>query len=130
MHPVCPYCGTAYSGKLPILNLYSSRKAGNYRPDDHRLMVWSGQSLYAWHVNRLIAPNERTTDEQKKRVGYFIFHNNQWWLVNERIDGLMVLPEKRQIPIGDKIALTDGLQFVLSTEEGGRLVVVQLISND
>lgn len=94
MHPVCPYCGTAYSGKLPILNLYSSRKAGNYRPDDHRLMVWSGQSLYAWHVNRLIAPNERTTDEQKKRVGYFIFHNNQWWLVNERIDGLMVLPEK------------------------------------
>lgn len=64
--PVCPYCGTPYKGKLPILNLYSSRKAGTFRPDDHRLMVWSGQSLYAWHVNRLIAPNERTTDEQKK----------------------------------------------------------------
>jgi DNA-binding helix-hairpin-helix protein with protein kinase domain len=25
--PVCPYCGTPYKGKLPILNLYSSRKA-------------------------------------------------------------------------------------------------------
>ncbi|WP_256663024.1 transposase, partial [Klebsiella michiganensis] len=23
--PVCPYCGTPYKGKLPILNLYSSR---------------------------------------------------------------------------------------------------------
>ncbi|EEG86789.1 hypothetical protein PROPEN_01083 [Proteus penneri ATCC 35198] len=41
----------------------------------------------------------------------------------------MVLPEKKKIAIGDKIALTDGLQFVLSTEEGGRLVVVQLVSN-
>ncbi|MHC7395830.1 kinase, partial [Klebsiella pneumoniae] len=39
--PVCPYCGTPYKGKLPILNLYSSRKAGTFRPDDHRLMVWS-----------------------------------------------------------------------------------------
>ncbi len=63
--PVCPYCGTAFKGKLPILNLYSSRKAGSYRPDDHRLMVWNGQSLYAWHVNRLIAPNERTSEAQK-----------------------------------------------------------------
>nr|WP_314264450.1 lipopolysaccharide kinase InaA family protein [uncultured Moellerella sp.] len=128
-HPVCPYCGTAYKGKLPVLNLYSSRQAGNYRPDDHRLMVWNGQSIYAWHANRLVAPNERTTDEQKRRIGYFVYHQDQWWLVNERIKGLMVLPDKRPIAIGDKIALTEGLQFILSTEEGGRLVAVQLISN-
>lgn len=128
-HPICPYCGTAYKGKLPVLNLYSSRQAGNYRPDDHRLMVWNGQSIYAWHANRLIAPNERTTDEQKRRIGYFVYHQEQWWLVNERINGLMVLPDKRHIAIGDKIALTEGLQFILSTEEGGRLVAVQLISN-
>ncbi|BES86185.1 kinase [Pectobacterium araliae] len=127
--PSCPYCGTPYKGKLPILNLYSSRKTGSYRPDDHRLMVWNGQSLYAWHVNRLIAPNERTTSEQKKRVGYFVFHNDQWWLVNEGIDELMSLPDKQKVAIGDKLALTDGAQFVLSTQEGGRLVVVQLVSN-
>ncbi|KNC09317.1 kinase [Klebsiella sp. RIT-PI-d] len=127
--PVCPYCATPYKGKLPILNLYSSRKAGSFRPDDHRLMVWSGQSLYAWHVNRLIAPNERTTEAQKKRVGYFVFHNDRWWLVNEGIPGLMSLPEKTRIDIGDKLPLDDGAQFILSTEEGGRLVVVQLIAN-
>lgn len=126
--PICPYCATPFKGKLPILNLYSSRKAGSYRPDDHRLMVWSGQSLFAWHVNRLIAPNERTSDAQKKRVGYFVFHHDQWWLVNEGITGLMSLPDKKNIPIGDKIALNDGTQFVLSAEEGGRLVVVQLVS--
>ncbi|KHN49745.1 helix-hairpin-helix domain-containing protein [Pectobacterium fontis] len=127
--PSCPYCGTAYKGKLPILNLYSSRHTGSYRPDDHRLMVWNGQSLYAWHVNRLIAPNERTTADQKKRVGYFVFHQDQWYLVNEGIDALMSLPDKQKIAIGDKLALTDGAQFVLSTQEGGRLVVVQLVSN-
>ncbi|WP_405077987.1 helix-hairpin-helix domain-containing protein [Pectobacterium versatile] len=127
--PSCPYCGTPYKGKLPILNLYSSRTTGSYRPDDHRLMVWNGQSLYAWHVNRLIAPNERTTPEQKKRVGYFVFHNDQWWLVNEGIEELMSLPDKNKVAIGDKLALTDGAQFVLSTQEGGRLVVVQLVTN-
>ncbi|BDK85027.1 TPA: kinase, partial [Klebsiella pneumoniae] len=92
-------------------------------------MVWSGQSIYAWHVNRLIAPNERTTDLQRKRVGYFVFHNDQWWLVNEGINGLMSLPDKRQIAIGEKIELTNNAQFVLSKEEGGRLVVVQLVEN-
>ncbi|EOI5757341.1 kinase, partial [Enterobacter hormaechei] len=127
--PACPYCGTPYKGKLPILNLYSSRKAGSFRPDDHRLMVWSGQSVYAWHVNRLVAPNERTTADQRKRVGYFVFHNDQWWLVNEGIHGLMSLPDRRVIAIGDKLRLDDNAQFIFSTEEGGRLVVVQLLDN-
>lgn len=127
--PSCPYCGTPYKGKLPILNLYSSRMTGSYRPDDHRLMVWSGQSLFPWHVNRLIAPNERLAENLKKRVGYFILHNDQWWLVNEGIEHLISLPDKTIIATGDKIALKDGTQFVLSREDGGRLVVVQLIDN-
>jgi hypothetical protein len=46
-------------------------------------MVWTGQSIYQWHANNLIAPNERLSVEQTKRVGYFIFHQQQWWLVNE-----------------------------------------------
>lgn len=68
IRPVCPFCGTPYKGKLPILNLYSSRKEGKYLPDNHRLMVWTGQSMFLWHSNSLIAPNERLTDIQKKRV--------------------------------------------------------------
>ncbi len=41
----------------------------------------------------------------------------------------MSLPDKKTIGIGEKLALTDGAQLVLSTEEGGRLVVVQLVAN-
>ncbi len=43
-------------------------------------MVWSGQSIYAWHVNRLIAPNERTPDAQKNAwaISYSITISGGW----------------------------------------------------
>jgi hypothetical protein len=56
--PECPLCGTPYQGQLPVLNFYSSRTANDFRSDNHRLMVWDGQSLFSWHVNRLLFPNE------------------------------------------------------------------------
>lgn len=125
--PACPFCGTSYKGKLPVLNLYSSRREGKYLPDNHRLMVWTGQSLFPWHVNCLIAPNEKLTEEQKRRVGYFVFHNDTWWLVNERLPHLLDVDNKRTVPIGDKVAIRDGLKLLLSKEEGGRLVVSQMV---
>ena len=72
---------------------------------------------------------ERTTDEQKKRVGYFVFHNDQWWLVNEGLSGLILLPDRKKVGIGEKLLLEDNTQFILSSEDGGRLVVVQLLNN-
>ena len=126
--PKCPFCGTPFKGKLPILNLYSSRKEGSFRPDNHRLMVWTNQSLFPWHTNNLIVPNEKLTDDQKQRVGYFVFHNDTWWLVNERLTDLTDVTHKTVIPPGGKIALEDGLQLLLSKEDGGRLVVVQMVT--
>ena len=35
--PVCPFCGTPFKGKLPVLTLYSARKEGQYKPDNQRL---------------------------------------------------------------------------------------------
>ncbi len=125
--PSCPFCGTAFKGKLPVLNLYSSRREGNYRPDNHRLMVWTGQSIYQWHANSMIAPNERLTAEQTRRVGYFVFHQDIWWLVNENLPDLMDVASKTPVPIGGKIELTDGKQILLSKQDGGRLVVVQMV---
>lgn len=125
--PRCPFCGTPHQGKLPVLNLYSSRKEGQFRPDNHRLMVWTGQSLFRWHVNHLITPNERVTDKDKKRVGYFVLHNDTWWLVNEGLPELTNIAAKSPIPVGGKVELRDGLQLLLSKEEGGRLVVVQMV---
>ncbi len=128
--PCCPFCRASHKGVLPVLNLYSSRQEGKYRPDNHRLMVWTGQSMFAWHANNLIAPNEKLSDEQKKRVGYFVFHQDIWWLVNERLPDLTDVATKTVIPIGGKLELSDGQQILLEKGEGGRLVVVQMVTGE
>ena len=127
--PCCPFCGTLFKGKLPVLNLYSSRTEGSYRPDNHRLMVYTNQSMFEWHINNLIVPNERISEQQKKRVGYFVFHKNQWWLVNERLNDLIDVTNeiKIHIPIGGKIELKNGQKILLAKGDGARLAVVQMV---
>ena len=127
--PKCPFCNSEYRGQLPVLDLYYAPTTGNYRLDNHRIMVFSGQNLYQWHVNRNITPNERLTDEQKRPVGDFHFHNNKWILINRRMQDLMDVQTKQNIPIGSSIELTEGKQILLSKEPGGRLINVKLISN-
>jgi len=127
--PRCPFCGTPFKGKLPILNLYSSRKEGAYRPDNHRLMVYTNQSLFNWHTNNLVVPNERLTEDQKRRKGYFVFHADAWWLVNDRMPDLLDVSgdDKIPVPLGEKIELKDGQKLLLEKGDGGRLVVVQMV---
>ncbi len=126
--PQCPFCGTPYRGQLPVLNLYSSRRAGTFTPDNYRLMVYHNQYMYMWHVNRNLSPNERLTEDQKKPVGYFVFHQNKWLFINQRLNDLEDKSENKKIPIGQAIELTDGKQILLSKEEGGRLIIVQLVT--
>lgn len=124
--PKCPFCGTPHQGKLPVLNLYSSHAKGKFVPDNHRVMVYSGQSVYRWHENRFIFPNEKTSADDSHRVGYFVEHRGTWFLVNERLPKLRDLRANADIPIGGKVALDDGAQILLSPEPGGRLLVVQM----
>lgn len=128
--PVCPFCGTPYKGRLPVLNLYSSRTHGKFMPDNHRVMVYSNQSFFQWHVSRYISPNEKLLDEQKKRVGYFVNHAGAWWLVNENMPELEDRTDPnhpKPISIGGKVELVDGQKLLLSHQEGGRVVVVQMV---
>ena len=131
--PQCPFCQTTFNGKLPILNLYSNLQGGKFRPDNHRLMVYTGQSLYQWHINRQIIPNERVTSADRQRMGYFIFHNDHWLLCNERMPSLFKIvagQENQPIGMGESIALEDGLQLLFAKdEEGSRLAVVQLVNS-
>ena len=75
----------------------------------------------------MIAPNERLTAEQTKRKGYFVLHNDVWWLVNEGLPDLTDVANKVNIPIVVKIELKDGAQILFSKEDGGRLAVVQMV---
>lgn len=124
--PSCPNCGAPHQGTLPILNLYSSRSKGRFLSDDHRLMVWDGQSIFPWHANRKVFPNEHLTEEQSRRVGYFQKHKGTWFIVNERLPEMKNVTSGEPVPVGGHVALTEGLQLLLSAGEGGRLVQVQL----
>lgn len=128
--PKCPFCGTAHQGQLPVLNLYSSRTAGKFMPDNHRLMVYTGQSFFRWHANRHIAPNEKLSDAERKRIGYFVQHAGSWWLVNEGMPDLedRTKPDNpAPVAIGSKVELVNGQKLLLSRGSGGRVVVVQMV---
>ena len=127
--PKCPFCNTQYRGQLPVLDLYYAPTPGNYRLDNHRIMVYSGQNLYQWHVNRNITPNEKLTDEQKRPVGDFHFHNNKWILINRNMPDMIDVQTKQPVAIGSSIELSEGKQILLSKESGGRLINVKLINS-
>lgn len=124
--PSCPFCGVPHKGKLPVLNLYSSHAKGKFMPDNHRIMVFDGQSLFRWHENRMVFPNEKLSADETKRVGYFTNYNGNWYLVNERMQQMCDVRAQKDIPIGGKVLLEDGAQILLSAELGGRLILVQM----
>jgi serine/threonine protein kinase len=128
--PICPFCNTPYKGKLPVINLYSDRGNGRFMPDNHRLMIYRDQSIFPWHVNRNIIPNERLDSRDSRRVGYCIYHNNNWLFINERLEHMFdhTTPNHiRQIKIGDAVKLTDGVQLVVKEASSKRLLLVQLV---
>jgi serine/threonine protein kinase len=127
LEPKCPFCNTKYKGLLPIVNFYSEREKGRFVPDNHRLMVYTNQSLYQWHTNRFIQPNERLKEEQKKRQGYFVFHNGNWYLVNENMPHLIDPTSKKAYPIGSQILVSDGLHLLVGNERGDRLLNMQMV---
>ncbi|HEY8956396.1 helix-hairpin-helix domain-containing protein [Chitinophaga sp.] len=126
LSPRCPFCGTPHKGTLPVLDLYYEFKPTVWKPENHRLMVYNNQYLFQWHVNRNIIRNERLTAAQKVPVGYFVFHQGKWVLVNQQLTSLKDLTEDKEIPIGSMVELTDGKRLLLSREEGGRVVIITI----
>ena len=128
--PKCPFCGKEYHGQLPVMNFYYSPRSGEFKLENYRLMVYDNQTLYMWHVNRFITPNEKTSDADKRPVGDFHFHNGKWILINRRDDVVFKdVDNDREIHRGEFIELTEGKKILLSKEDGGRLVIVQLVNN-
>jgi hypothetical protein len=50
-------------------------------------------------------------------------------VINQKLNDLEDKTEEKKIPISQAIELTDGKQILLSKEDGGRLVIVQLVKN-
>ena len=126
--PKCPFCGTPHKGALPVLDFYYQFKPGVWKPENHRLMVYTGRYLFQWHVNRNVITNEKLTDAQKKPVGYFSFFNNKWVFVNQNLNSLKDLSEDKIILAGEMVELTDGKKLLLSSEQGGRIIIITIVN--
>ena len=124
--PKCPFCGTPHQGLLPVLDLYFQHSPGSWRPENHRLMVYHNQYLFQWHVNRNIIRNEHLTAQQKVPVGYFTFQNGKWVFLNQKLTGLKDLTEDKIIGIGEMLELEEGKKVLLSSEDGGRVVLISM----
>ncbi|MNQ80076.1 Protein kinase domain protein [compost metagenome] len=128
--PKCPFCGQLHSGTLPVLDFYFKSADGPYRPEQHRLMVYTNQYLFPWHVNRNIVRNEKLSEQHKTTAGYFVKHENKWVLVNQTLTSLRDVTEQVDIPIGGFVELSQGKKILFSNEEGGRLALVTLVGAD
>ena len=125
--PKCPFCGKPYAGQLPVLNFYYAPSHGKFISENYRLMVYHHQTLYRWHTNNLVVPNEKISDKDRQPVADFHFHNGQWILINRRLPGLRDVTAGCDVPVGQFIPLTEGRQILFDTNQGGRLAVVQLV---
>lgn len=125
----CPFCDTTYKDSIPVLDFYCKFKENNWRPENERLVVCNNTTLHSWHVNRNIIRNEKLNQLDKKRVGYFAFHNNKWLFVNESLNDLKDVTNDKKINKGESIELINGNKILLSDDQGGRLVTITITNN-
>lgn len=130
--PKCPFCGQEYRGLLPVLNLYYSPGHGKFVPENYRLMVYNKQSLYLWHADRNVSPNEKLSAKERKPVGDFHLHNGRWILINRSLPNMYNINpqnQKQKINCGEFVTMEEGSKILFSDKESGRLAVVQMVSN-
>lgn len=122
--PTCPYCRTRVGHSVPVLELHSVRHAGEWSRDNHRLAVHDGRSLFAWHTDRSIFPNEKLTSSNRARLGYFQAHRGEWYLVNERMPELTTTDAR--VPVGHPLRLEEGMRIFFSSQPNARMADVHL----
>ena len=122
----CPFCDTKYNHSIPVLDFYYQFRPDVWKPENQRLVIYNNATLHQWHANRNIIRNERLTNDQIVRVGYFSFYNGKWLFVNEKLNSLKDLTDGIDIPIGKSVELSEGKKLLLSREEGGKVVIISI----
>jgi serine/threonine protein kinase len=125
----CPFCDNKYNQSIPVLDFFYQFKPNVWKPENQRLVVYNNSTLHLWHSDRNIIRNEKLTDIQKARVGYFSFYKHKWVFVNEKLTSLKDVTEDKEVPIGSMIEIINGKKLLLSKEEGARVVIISIANN-
>lgn len=124
---VCPWCGARIRGAVPVLNFYREGPRGQFKNENHRLVVWHHQRLWAWHLHTNQYAGERA---DRTPQAYFAKQGEEFWLVNQSESAMRILsggqtPDQPLGP-GQGTVLRAGIQIQLSRAGFGRLAVVQM----
>lgn len=122
----CPFCGTQYRNSIPVLDFFYEFKPSVWKPENQRLVICHNTTLHKWHVDRNIIRNEKLTNQDKKRLGYFALHHGKWLLVNEALTTLKDVTNDTEIPKGQSVELINGNKLLLATDKGNRVATITI----
>lgn len=122
----CPFCNTQYKDSIPVLDLFYEFKPGVWKPENQRLVICNNTTLHKWHVDRNVIRNEKLTNDDKKRLGYFAFHNGKWLFINESLSKLKDLTNDKEIPVGQAVEICHGNKLLLANEKSGRVATITI----
>ena len=124
----CPWCDSKVSGATPVLNFYREGGKGQFKGENHRLVVFHHQRLFKWHMFDNEYAGERA---DRAPQAYFARQGNDWWLINQAADAMIVVAgaasPNKILASGQGEILRDGMQIHLSRAGHGRLIVVQMV---
>ncbi len=119
----CPFCKTKLSASVPVLKLRKEVRPGQWMPDGTLVVHPNGLGLYSWHVFDNIFPGEKA---DRTRLGYFLFHQGKWLLVNEKLASL-TSPGGSRVAAGSAVELKEGAAIRLAQEKNGRIAEVEMV---
>jgi hypothetical protein len=100
---------------------YQRRSDCNFVPTGRAQVLHHHAAIHGWHLRSEVVPNELTSPQEAARLGYVACEGARAWLVNEAIDGLSLLPQRRPIAPGEPLALERGQQLLVSATEPAHL---------
>jgi hypothetical protein len=57
-----------------------------------------------------------------------VLQQGKWFFVNQTLPKMKDLTEDKEIAVKSMVEITDGKKILLSDEEGGRLLLVQMVN--
>lgn len=126
---VCPYCGAPYPHpSVPFLEFSSTRNGRDFRPDKHWFAVEQWKRLYRWHATRSFVPRLGMTEDEEKPLGYFQFHNGEWFFTNTAPYPVVVCGKGEEVAPGQPVKLKHLMQLILAPGADGRKALVRIVN--
>lgn len=125
----CPFCGTMVSGSILKFCFRKELRPGTWLPDGE-LVIYNGLPIMKWHVYDNVQSNETLSDGERSEVlADCQLHQGRMLLINRKLQHLVSPGGTRVAPGSGAVELKPGALIRLSTEQHGRIAVVEVVQN-